>query len=139
MSAFIVTDYHINALVTWGVYNKAQYWLPKERRWVYFNSETAPAIAALLYSENVRSVNSRYNERSRRTGFRYIFEPSALRLRPDEIIKACDCLDYQSCETKSWKNTQAYKALQSIREEAISALTKTTMTWTLSKPEAVEA
>jgi len=135
MSAFIVDDYHINVLVTYGIYSEAQYWLPKERRWVRFTAETAPAIAALLYSENVRSVNARYNERSRRTGFRYRFEPSARSLQPADVVKACDCLDYQSCETKNWKSTQAYLALQAIREEAISKLAEGSIVWVLRKPE----
>ena len=138
MSAFIVNDFHINALVTYGVQQKAQYWLTKDRRWVYFNEETAPAIAAMLYSENVRSVNSRYSERTRRAGFAYRNVP-IFWVRPEDIIKACDCLDYQSCEHKGWDRSNAKRALVAIRESAVSALTKETCTWELRQPEEVAA
>ena len=138
MSAYIVSDFHINALVTYGVQQKAQYWLAKERRWVYFNEETAPAIAAMLHSENVRSVNSRYSERARRTGFVYRSVPIYY-LRPEDIIKACDCLDYQSCEHKGWLRSNAKMALVAIRESAIDAMTKTACTWELREPEEVAA
>ena len=138
MSAYIVNDFHINALVTYGVQQKAQFWLAKEGRWVYFKEDTAPAIAAMLYSENVRSVNRRYSERTRRAGFVYRSVP-IFWLRPEDIIKACDCLDYQSCECKDWERSNAKKALVSVRESAIEAMTKTAMTWELRQPEEVAA
>lgn len=131
MSAFIVNDYHINALITYGVQNNAQYWTGKE--WVYFNEDTAWSLATKLYRANVQSVNSRYKQRTRSTGFKY--KPVGVsHLLPADIIRACDCLDYQSCERKEWERSQAKKALIAIREKAIDALAKCSSAWELEEP-----
>ena len=131
MSAFIVNDYHINALVTYGVRAKAEYWTGKER--VSFNEETAPALATKLYRANVQSVNRRYNERTRSTGFKYT-PVKISHLSAADIVKACDCLYYQSCERLEWERSQARKALQAIREEAVRVLASSSA-WELREPE----
>jgi hypothetical protein len=132
MSAFIVTDYHINALVSYGVNNQARYW--DGQQWIYFNKETAPALASRLYRANVQSVNSRYGERNRSTGFGYKHVVVS-HLSPADVIRACDCLDYQSCERKGWDGSQARKTLQAIRERAIEQLACCSSTWELHQPE----
>lgn len=132
MSAFIVNDYHINALVTYGVQRKAEYWTGKER--VYFSEDTAWALASKLYRANVQSVNRRYKERTRSTGFKYT-PVNISQLSPADIVKACDCLDYQSCERLEWDRSQARKALQAIREEAIRVLAGNSSAWELRQLE----
>ena len=132
MSAFIVPDYQINALVSYGVKREAQFYT-KNVGWERFNPDTAQVMAALLYRANVCSVNRRYGERTRTTGFRY--QPVDVSgLTAADIIKACDCLDYQSCETKTWERSRARRALQAIREEAITVLASTSGVWTLDEP-----
>lgn len=133
MSAFIVNDYHVNALVSYGVANRAQYWSDKNRQWVYFNDETAPALASRIYRANVCSVNRRYGERTRAAGFK--FQPVSIgHLSAADIIRACDCLDYQSCETDSWDRSEAKKTLWAIREKAIQALATCSRAWHLDEP-----
>lgn len=132
MSAFIVSDYHINALVSYGVMKSAQFYT-KNVGWEYFNEDTAQVMAALLYRANVCSVNFRYGERTRTTGFRYQ-RVNVLSIRPADIVKACDCLDYQSCEIGTWERSRARRALQAIREEAIRALTAGSQAWGLREP-----
>ena len=39
-----------------------------------------------------------------------------------EILKSCDCLDYQSCEFDEWHDSTAYKILNGIRATAIKKL-----------------
>jgi hypothetical protein len=130
MSSYIVSDNHINALVSYGVQQKASFYVPKEG-WIYFTEETAPAIAALLYRHNVYSVNANYGERTRATGFEY--KPvSVSHLSAAAIVRACDCLDYQSCDRKDWDRSRAKKALTSIREKAISDLVKGCKVWELA-------
>jgi hypothetical protein len=132
MSAFIVNDYHINALVTYGVRAKAQYYNGDE--WVYFNEDTAWALASRLYRANVQSVNRRYGERTRSTGFKY--KPVDIsQLNAADIVKACDCLEYQSCERKEWERSQARKTLLAIRDSAIRILTRQSEAWELRQPE----
>lgn len=132
MSAFIVSDYHINALVTYGVRAKAQYYTGEE--WVYFNEDTAWALASKLYRANVQSVNRRYGERTRSTGFKYKLVDIS-QLNAADIVKACDCLEYQSCERKEWERSQARKALLAIRDAAVARLTSQSRMWELFQPE----
>jgi hypothetical protein len=50
-------------------------------------------------------------------------EAYRLRLLPAvALLKLCDCLDYQSCETEDWKQTAAHELLELIRGAAICAL-----------------
>ena len=132
MSAFIVNDYHINALVSYGAQQGTGfYWKGKRFK---FDRETCPILAAELYSENVRSVNSRYNERRRRKGF--VFNRVVIdHLSPSDIVSACDCLRYQSCETSDYERTLAWKITNAIREEAINQLIDDNRCWELYAPE----
>ena len=132
MSAFIVNDYHINALTSFAIrHDVSFYW--KAQRYV-FNRDTANFLAGVLYSENVRSVNHRYNERTRRNNF------SFTRVLIDhldfaDIISACDCLRYQSCETSNYERTLARAATNAIREAAINAMIDGNGCWELHQPE----
>lgn len=132
MSAFIVNDYHINALVSYGIEHKAQFYTKNVGR-EYFTEDTAWAMASLLYRANVCSVNRRYGERTRTNGFRFQ-SVDVSGLTAADIIKACDCLEYQSCEVGTWERSRARKALQAIREEAISVLAAGSQAWELREP-----
>lgn len=132
MSAFIVNDYHINALTSWAVYNDVSFYWKAQR--YEFNKSTADFLAGILYSENVRSVNHRYNERTRRQGFnfqRVLIDD----LEPADIICACDCLRYQSCETSNYDRTLARAATVAIRDAAVHALIDGHSCWELRPPE----
>ena len=107
MSAYICSDLHINTIVTWAVHNDA---LPY--------GMTPEAAAALLYSENVRSVNYRYSERTKRTGFVYS-RALVTNITPVQIIKLCHCLDYQSCEHPQWLRSKAKQILVGIIDRAV--------------------
>lgn len=132
MSAFIVNDYHINALTSFAVWQEVSfYW--KAQRYV-FNHDTAHFLAGVLYSENVRSVNHRYNERTRRQGFNYK-RVSIIHLEAEDIIGACDCLRYQSCETSNYDRTLARAATNAIREAAVNMLVDGSRTWELREPD----
>ena len=89
-------------------------------------------LGAILLAENVRSVQARYPreavatlpgpcDQSRVLAYQYQPVPS---LNAAWVVKSCDCLDYQSCETDDWRDTLAYAIVQTIRESAISALTE---------------
>lgn len=132
MSAYIVSNYHINALITWAVAHEVYFYERKHKERISINMLNADSIAAELYSENVRSVNTRYGERTKRKGFVFSRAPSALRLSAKDIVRACDCLDYQSCETDDWTRTKAHAALTAIREAAINQLVEDCGTWELN-------
>lgn len=94
--------------------------------------ELASVYAEALYQENVRSVSHRYpnDPRDGLPG-----EPSGVvdvsarnmiqavyALPPLHILKMCNGLDYQSCETDDWRETRAYALLQAIKDAAIREL-----------------
>ena len=117
MSAYIVSDTHINTIVTWA----AQKHLPLfiKDKYVYTHAfGNAQMFASMLYAANVRSVNARYHERTRTTGFVYRKAPIK-QLMPIAIIKLCHCLDYQSCEVKQWARSDAKRFLDTVIDSAI--------------------
>ncbi len=109
MSAFIVTHDHINAIISFACqYNIAGV------------AGREQATAELLLAENTRSVNHRYRENTPVETI--VFSSQDPTLSPIEVIKACDCLDYQSCETDDWRSTPACKLLESIQSHAVRQL-----------------
>ena len=121
MSAFLCTDYHFNTL--------AAYAANQERR-IGWSGHTNPQITAtLLKKENVRSLHHRYPDDPwwRDTDAEFeaaiIFDSSIQ--YPDDpatILKACDCYDYQSCETDDYRQSEAAKLIDGIRSYAIHNL-----------------
>ncbi|MDM0116879.1 hypothetical protein QTI66_32655 [Variovorax sp. J22R133] len=95
-----MTDTHINTLVSFALAHGI------------IAAGAEQATADELFRGNVRSVNYRYNERAKCTGF--VFKPVADLPAPIVILKASHCYDYQSCERPDWEATKAYKLSQSI-------------------------
>ena len=117
MSAFLCNAYHINALANWAA-------MPRERFSYFWNGERhfptdAHTIAQILHGQNLRSVNARYNEDNDVDIERDRFAPD---ITPVQVIKAVNCLQYQSCETDDWPETEAYAICQAIIDRAIRHL-----------------
>ena len=110
MSAFICSPVHINTIVSWAVENHG----------ILPNLDPA-AWAAELYSENVRSVNHRYSERTKRTGFVYVPVPTR-GMDPVQVLKLIHCLEYQSCEHKGWERSEARRFLRYVSDRAAMEL-----------------
>ena len=121
MSAYVVPAFHINALVTWaaGKYgmNEVSYYWGGRRRLVRGDEAR---IASVLYAENVRSVNSRYQEHDPAHGFK--FKRVSAMLNPIDVIKACHGYGYQACETSDWEQSEAFAIIVAIEQAAIRAL-----------------
>jgi len=135
MSAFVVSNEHINALVSYAS--------DKKVRLYGFGPFTEvrgaeQKMAELLLAENVKSVNHRYEQTEGPGVIRYVHR--AKTLKPVEVIKACDCLDYQSCEHPEWEASVACALLKAIREEAISLLPGySDAAWSIAGGEGVAA
>ena len=122
MSANICPDFHINALVTWaankhGNNSVSYYWQGSHRPL----RGDAQRIASVLYAENVRSVNARYEACDPAHGFSYVPTSHNL-LNPVDVIKACHGYSYQACETSDWEQTEAHAIIKGIERCAIRAL-----------------
>ena len=114
MSAFQVSSKHLAAILGSARAYRSQY------EHIAFGREEAELLAA----ENARSVNYRYRttdapvEVSMREIDQYHMHP----LSPVALLKAINCLDYQSCETDDWATTPARKLLNRIEAIAVRAL-----------------
>ncbi len=148
MSAFILQQTHITALVRYaicghnGTYLQSSGpigWYHKhhngeQRTLVYITSETAQRVGQILVNENYRSVNKRYNETDQ--PYTYEYRPNPMRVwKPVEIIKACNCYDYQACETEGYKDSEAHDIVHRIRQHAILLLPgyDAAKTWDISE------
>ena len=80
-------------------------------------------LATILYRENVRSVRHRYPNDSFEALERLTIGSYRRQIAdPVQLLKMCQCLDYQSCETTDWEQSTAYKIIRSIISAAIGDL-----------------
>lgn len=118
MSCFIVNPNHISALVRWACRaNISVYYGNPPRRLAIAGNEQE--TCDLLLAENTRSFNYRYGETVDET---MVYDAFATSLRPIDVLKACDCLAYQSCEHDGWETSTAKVIVSAIKEAAIREL-----------------
>ena len=134
MSAFLVDDYHINALVSWAAgrhgHQAITYYWSGSRRDIRHDPRR---VASVLFAENVRSVNARNQEADPAHGFAY--RPVVTcRLSAADIVNACRCLSYQSCEADGWQASEAYAVIEAIKDEAVRDLCESSDVWALRAP-----
>jgi hypothetical protein len=98
------------------------------------STQLASAYADVLYQENIRSVRARYPSDTWDSLPGLIVKPlhiivsgrdecsAKYRLPVVSILKMCDALEYQSCETEDYRKSVAFDLLDSIRGEAIHSL-----------------
>lgn len=79
------------------------------------------SIAATLYAANVASVNHRYGESESEElpGGEFV---RLLAVPAMWVVKACDCVQYQSCERGDYYSSEAWEILEQIRRAAVRAL-----------------
>jgi hypothetical protein len=118
MSAFTVTNTHINALVRYASRHKitVAYGNPTMRLNVSAHEQE---VAQLLLDENIKSVNYRYSETE--TGF-IEYDRGAPILLAIQAIKAAQCLRYQSCEHPTYEGSIAERLIEAIISDAIPRL-----------------
>lgn len=124
MSAFIVSNDHIDALVSFALAHRTSYWTGSHR--VAISHENAEEIGRILMDENVASVAHLYQDRidqdERDAGAAYRFREFDVLPSPVVILKACDCYDYQACEHDGWDASMAKIIVNAIRRDAVRAL-----------------
>lgn len=115
MSAFVVSTRHIDTLLSSVGGTDYVYW---KNKYLYFEKERN-RLGQELVNQNYRSTNDRYNENQKPPV--YLFQRRQP-VTPVQILKACDCYEYQACETENYKNTLAYKIIDALRGKAIQQL-----------------
>lgn len=108
MSAFLVSERHINTLVTWAARYKV-------------STVNRAKLADMLVAANLDSLGDRYTEcqAEAELAASYRFHPTRLP-RATQIVKACDCYDYQACEVMDYDATLAARFVDNIRNRAIA-------------------
>lgn len=90
-------------------------------RWRKLTPDSASAVGQILLDANVHSVNFRYSESEPAETYTYA-PPRNTRREPVEIIKAVQCLEYQSCEFPEWRESEAARILEAILHGALRKL-----------------
>lgn len=120
MSAYIVSPDHITALLAGFVTQR------RFCRYSTISDEDLTEIGQQLLRENCRSVACRYDKavdacwQDYRFKLKYAFNPPVT--LPSQLLKLCDCLEYQSCERDDWYDSAAFRKLNDIRSVLISSL-----------------
>lgn len=125
MSAFIVSNDHIDALIT------AHLSFAKELHSMCQAEKNS--IGQMLVNENYRSVNYRYGETKQPPNYTFTpvfsYEPRYSRgtgirvtLTPVALLKLLDSYEYQTCETNDFEKSDAYKFCRSLRSALITQL-----------------
>jgi len=132
MSAFVCNEKHFLALAAWATRPTAGGARVHASYLSHFGGvdcsgrdreDVARYFANVLMWENVRSVRARYNhEWSVAPLIPTPLGEHCVGLTPLHILKMCDCLEYQSCETDDYHTTTAWHLLQAIRRAAIREL-----------------
>jgi hypothetical protein len=107
MSCFVVSDFHVSALVAWAV-DKG---VPLD--------DSPDAVALGLAAANRAAFSERYQGRYGALPFGGFDRSASLGLQPVEIIKACDCLAYQCSDWSAWDLCDAADDLGLIRDVAV--------------------
>jgi hypothetical protein len=112
MSCFVVPDYHIDTLVSWAVANGAG---------AFIGGLDPRGVAAEMHRANCTAYRERYGE-DHGEGYTFTMRLEARTLPPEQIIKACDCLDYQCGDWMDYSGSIAERAVDQIRRTATYAL-----------------
>lgn len=114
MSAFSVSDNHINALVTFaGAHGKRLYLGGGS---VSLNSADLPVIGQILRDANNASITARYGHCD--DGYEYA-EADIKALSIADIINLCRCFEYQACEHPDWYQSEARFIIIAIERLAV--------------------
>lgn len=121
MSAYIMSDQQINDIVNYFVNATAsnQLWIKVDGDYCYLTRDNARIVASILYLENVRSVDARYNETNTAD---FAYKASYNTVTDKEVSHLIDSLEYQSCETDDYYTTEAYKILCSMRKNLLQRI-----------------
>lgn len=120
MSAYLCSDSHINALAELASLARVSIYSATKAPFDCFMEQQN--VAEILKAENTRSVNARYRETDVPEPIRARCEARFLNLSAVQIIKLCNCFDYQACETSDYETTLAAMIVDRLRRHYISRL-----------------
>lgn len=136
MSAFVVDRHHIMYLVKAAQSRVLNYgsdfsWYHNGQRRVLSDDDSELRITNILWRENVKSVAARYQEDEDNMpgpiGEPYWITRDDLSMlwlaiNPLQVIKACNCYSYQSCEYDGWETSEAKTFIDTLIAREIGRL-----------------
>jgi len=139
MSAYIVDKTHILYLLAAAQsrvigrgYGPMRWYWNNESHFIGSPERDACDVGNMLWRENMKSVGYRYEGESSATlpgpnDPSSVIEARDLRhvwnhIDPVQVLKACDCYEYQSCEHKGWEESEAHTFIKFLRKAAWNAL-----------------
>ncbi len=137
MSAYMVDRDHIAYLVSAALsrsFNSSStfYWMHdgKSKNLHCADLEGASKLGQMLWDENFASVTARYpdaafDELPGEIGENFVYgahDPIYGKFDPVQVIKACHCYQYQSCEHEGWEESEACAFIETLIDCATHAL-----------------
>lgn len=122
MSAFLCGRDHIDLLVS----NCADSWFHDNKR-VYLHDTPRIEVGRIMIRENIVSLRHRYPDydwwaTDDAWYDRYLHTPVLEDVSAEQIITACDCLAYQSCEHPGWDSSEAKAIVDATRTTALRVI-----------------
>jgi len=118
MSAWMFSEKQINYLVTYAAKYDVGYYNYEES--FRYSAEKDPQhFVNVLTKANCDSLIARYGKREGYVTYKY--HPTKI-LEPLQILKNCNCFDYQACEVTEYEKTLAALVINNIRAAAIRNL-----------------
>jgi len=119
MSAYLLDDKEISAIINWGCDSDTTYfWNGSHIKLRQYPEETAQ----VLLDENYKSINYRYKEADKPHKINFERNHVSHIFNDGEIAKAVNCYEYQACETHEWHNSQAKTICRGIKDTIIRRL-----------------
>jgi hypothetical protein len=134
MSAFHVSDDHINILLSWARKHNPIVRVD-HTRFDLTQSEDYWRVGAVLRDANNASMDARYGDKPEDYLPKTV---SVAHLEAIDIVSGCDCFDYQACEYSGWESSGAKNAIDQIRNAASRNITGYGRRWQLCLPEVEE-
>lgn len=116
MSAYVVPQAHIRAIVNWATISRAG----KRNLPTRVSVMSAQELGQQLLDANVRSVNYRYNDKS--VAEKYVHKVNLTLISPLQVLKALDGLEYQCCEPNDYDGSECDQIINALRRAAIRCL-----------------
>jgi len=113
MSAWLVSEKHVLAVANEYV---CRVELGGHRRTDSGDYTMIMSVAKVLWSANVKSVNTLYDKTHRRGRINMRNLDLFAGYRDGALLKLVDCLDYQSCEYDGWAGSKAKAMLNQLEE-----------------------
>ena len=121
MSAWVISQTHLDLIVSVAVDLKL-FAVLSEGQEAHITAENATQLGQMLWTENVRSVATRYRLGADNAEHQAYLKAIAAyrfhqfeRVKPIAAVKLIACLDYQACETDDYQTTLTAQALQRLR------------------------